>query len=74
MSKLEQVARAIAKASGDDPEGLTGSLLNEDERYWQQYIPQARAAVESLRDPVGIYPHQLTAWQGIIDGILKDGK
>lgn len=49
--KLEQVARAIAKASNDDPDGLTGSLLNENERYWEHYVSLALAAIQELGEP-----------------------
>lgn len=51
IDMVERVARAIARASNDDPDGLTGSLLNEDERYWQHYVKQARAAIEAMREP-----------------------
>ena len=48
---IERVARAITVAEGDDPDGKTGSLLNEGEVWWQHRIPQARAAIEAMREP-----------------------
>jgi hypothetical protein len=47
---IERIARAITIADGDDPDGRTGSLLNEGEVWWQHRIPHARAAIAELRD------------------------
>lgn len=52
MTKLEEVARAICLAIGDDhrngvePEDAEKYL----ERCWDYWVPVARAAIEALRD------------------------
>jgi hypothetical protein len=50
---IERVARAITIAEGDDPDGHTGSLLNNYELWWEHRIPQARAAIAAMRELPG---------------------
>lgn len=52
MSEMvERVARALAVSFGDDPDGYTGSLLNEDQRWWEHYVEHAKAAIDAVREP-----------------------
>lgn len=54
---VEIVARAITVAEGDDPDGHTGSLLNNCELWWEHRIPQARAAIAAIKatgQPCGV--------------------
>jgi hypothetical protein len=70
MTKLEQVARAIAKSEG----------LNED--WTKQYLRHARAAVEALREPSEAMldagnrqldcANERQCWQAMLDAILSE--
>lgn len=51
MTKIEQVALALAVSAKKAPDDLTGSLLKEGEAIWQQYVIPARAAIEAMREP-----------------------
>ena len=75
---IERVARAITVAEGDDPDGGTGSLLNEGEVWWQHRIPQARAAIEAMREPTKeisamsyCADNAENLWPAMIDAALK---
>lgn len=69
MSKFEKVAKAICRASYSTDQW---DSVTEAQRIL--FRSEASAALIELRDPDGIYPHQVGAWQGIIDSILKDAK
>lgn len=45
-SMIERVARAICTANGGDPD-------SDDHRQptWRDYVPEARAAIEAMREP-----------------------
>jgi hypothetical protein len=47
MTKLEEVARAIAWAMDGDPDNevMDGVL------YWQEFVGEVRAAIEALMEP-----------------------
>jgi len=53
---LEQVARAICKAEGIDPDGKITSVNSMVFTYfWQSKIPVAKAAVQALIDATVTY-------------------
>lgn len=64
-SMIERVARAIAEASGEDPDGPTGSLLNEGQLIWQQYAAPARAAIEAMAEPTKIQLDAMEPWSRV---------
>ncbi len=57
MSEMsERVARAIAKASGGDPDKLVydnDSGMGEIHPWWVWEMAVARAAIEAMREPTG---------------------
>jgi hypothetical protein len=64
MSKIEKMARAMAEGSSEP--------FEKHESLW---MTRAAIGLRLIRDDVGgIYPHQVTAWQGIINGILQDAE
>lgn len=81
---IERVARAITIIEGDDPDGHTGSLVNNYELWWEHRIPKARAAIEAMRDPtepmkdaletkmVGVTGEILDGWDVMIEAALKE--
>jgi hypothetical protein len=46
MTKIEEIARAIANAGGEYPDRIVGG-----KPLWVFHVSQARAAVEALRVP-----------------------
>lgn len=61
MSKMDQVVAAL-KASELDCKNWADDKLRE----------VGATVLKAIRDPAGIYPHQVGAWQGIIDKILSE--
>ena len=61
MNMVEKVARAICEAQGDDPDYLEpgdahgiDAYFSDGEpafRRWKNYIREARAAIEAMREP-----------------------
>ncbi len=53
MTKLEEVARAIAWAMDGDPPGQfrPDNEVMDGVLYWQEFVGEARAAIEALMDP-----------------------
>lgn len=57
--QIERVARAICKALGCNPDGMTqhfesvdGAVMRDEAvSHWQRCIPSARAAMEEMREP-----------------------
>lgn len=48
MDMVERVARAICRA------GICGPRAHLDEQedlHWRRYVPEARAAIEAMREP-----------------------
>ena len=51
-NKIEQVARAICKQEGDDPDHICSSLRGDAAwRMWTEYQESAKAAIEAMREP-----------------------
>lgn len=77
MTKLEEVARAICNAMGDDPDEL-GTLIWEASGpvpNWKFYVSAARSAVEALREPNTAMiegGEALTHWSGTGSGCYCD--
>jgi hypothetical protein len=46
MTKIEEIARAIANAGGEYPDRIVGG-----KPLWVFHVSQARAAMEALREP-----------------------
>lgn len=63
MTKIDHVVTAL-KSSELDCKDWPDDKLKE----------LGAVVLKAVRDPAGIYPHQVGAWQGIIDKILADGK
>lgn len=72
MNMIEKVARAIAKA-------------NDDNMHWKGFIPEAKAAIEAMREPTeemtnreGYHDNcytcggHLEGYQCMIDAALKE--
>ena len=49
MSMIERVARAICWANGMDPDLTLGG--DGKNFLWREYVSQARAAIEAMREP-----------------------
>jgi len=49
LTPLERAARALAHLHGRDPDEPV--LLAGDRRLWQEFVPQARAVIEAIREP-----------------------
>lgn len=79
---IELLARSFALAGHEDPNEKTGSLLNPDQVIWQDYVPHARAALETLRDFDVMslkteYPKPMCfddAWIEVFEAALASGK
>lgn len=50
MSKVEEVARALCRQEGEDPD-LPTPHHPTVKHLWEHYIPSARAAIEAMRKP-----------------------
>lgn len=51
---IEKVARALCVANCDNPDEADFGFLSDSVKgyAWQGYIPQARAAIEAMREPL----------------------
>ena len=76
---INRVARAICVAN-------LGEHSDADDHSWQVYIPEARAAIAAMRDPMMSMIHAITEdkspmaadaiavdWRAMIDEALRDG-
>lgn len=57
MSKIEEVARALCRQEGEDPD-LSTPYHPTVKHLWEHYIPSARATIEAMRKPT---PQMLAA-------------
>ncbi|MBN9504970.1 MAG: hypothetical protein J0I69_02995 [Altererythrobacter sp.] len=79
MTPLERAARALCSLDGN-PENAT----MEGKPLWQDYLPEARAVLEAIREPSdamlevdarrpdgSFYPED--HWRAMIDAALEEG-
>lgn len=82
--KIEEIARALCRAAGINPDSQLG-FLNSD-KAWERYVESARAAVTAMREPSeavrdagkmahifvnGRIPRVDAIWNAMIDEMLK---
>ena len=80
---VERVARAICTASGVDPDIVHTDKFGEKLVCWIHFEPQARAAIEAMREPTrvmvyagdleggGHYSFAKLVFQAMIDAALQ---
>lgn len=85
---IERVARAICQAgdSACDPSDVAYLGGGKDGPLWQAYVPEAKAAIEAMREPTEamaftggnvVVDEDMSivgkdVWQAMIDAALKD--
>lgn len=78
MSPLEKAARALCRVDGHPEDARM-----EGKPLWQDYLPEARAVLEAIREPSvdmvydGGINHPpadtISIWQAMIDAALAEG-
>lgn len=79
-SKLEDVARAICRAGGENPDEVYGPhSIAEGRPFWVDRMDEARAAIEAMKGPTekmvlaGVYgtDDDAATYNQIIDAALE---
>jgi hypothetical protein len=82
MNMIEQVARAISREVGHEPDRDYVDVKNKLTKGWKLHEGQARASIEALREPSAAMLGTLSdaiadgvsdekKWQRVVDAALK---